>query len=211
MEKLFLFLDVDMTICKMVSWNKVHDFYKTGLENWTEKYFKKEITMNEWVDRDLAKLLTMYMPKDDEKLFKLFKFREGFEDFHQKFFDFFKKSGGVFLISGGFPPMIKTLGEKLGITSYSINYNWDGKNLKINSYMNGEDKKRIMKKYSKEGKIIYVADDVFDGHELDDYGPNITKIVMGKTSGYPLCVENFHQLDKLIKNLIKQRGFNLES
>jgi len=202
--KYTLALDMDGTITENNSWALVHDFYKTNLPDWTDLFEEKKIDLLTWVKRDLPAVLKKYKTNDDDLLLSKLKLKPGFEDFLEKWALFFRKSGGISIISGGVPFIVKALGKKYKIDTHTVEYEKYTDKVIIKKAMDGQDKQKILQEYAKKGRVIYVADNSLKGFELKDYGDNIIKIIMDNYQKGKYFVKDFYELDKIIPDLIKQ-------
>lgn len=67
--------------------------------------------------------------------------------------------------------------------------------------LGGDDKAELMKKFSRNYKVIYVADEPFKGYEVDEYDEDVLRICMGKGDSR-LVVNDFREAGKLIDKVL---------
>lgn len=180
-------LDFDGTIVKGVSWEALRKKYNVKRDKTFEDVIEGKITMNQLVLQGLENLLHLYDEKDFTEIMEALELKDGFEMFANQYFNKFDKVG---ILSGGFPPMVQRIADEYGIEAHTINYTRRGNFVDIERKMSGEEKKEILEGIAKDHRVIYVADEMHKGYEMNNYGKNVLRVFMD-SGGEPLDLANF--------------------
>ncbi len=199
---MILVLDFDGTVIRGVSWRHVMDFYGVRPEPWLQRYLNGEVTMEQWIRRDIGELMKHYSERDLDRIEGMLEYTEGFREFARKYFPKFRK---VVFLSGGFPPLVKRIAEKWGAQAETIEYELEGGEVRVKREIDGNAKREILERLAKEDRVVYVADHV-PGYEPEWSHDRILRIDMEgehcRDRVHHHFIRSFHELAGVIEALL---------
>lgn len=160
-----LVFDADDCLWEGFSWGFVRDMY--GIPSFYEKYKKGEISLFDWTKHDIKAISKKFKKRDLPELLKNIVVDPEFEEIVPYFEKIKKKGGEVYVLSAGFPPIVKHIAKKYGMKFEGVKYLRIGKYAHLFDAKDADGKERILEKLEKKYNVTYFSDRKVKGAERD--------------------------------------------